>query len=251
MSELSTSVMSEDAAHRITERIRYTAMVVRDNVAKLQELVAQAQDGQAHVALGYPSWTAYIADVFSDAPLKLERQERREVVAWLSGEGMSNRAIASVANVDERTVRRDLAAPAANAAPAPRPAESELMAGAEWTPEPAPTIATGEGVIIAEQHHVDARTGEILDPPTRKITGMDGKTYTQPQPRTPQRRPLEADADDTGWALTRTIERLQKIFQDDRYNRNKNEVATKLRGHLINAVEVCQDLLDQLPEQEI
>lgn len=67
------------------------------------------------------------------------RPHRREVVAWLSGEGMSTRAIAPIVGADHVTVSRDLKAGVANEtpAPAPRPTESELMAGTEWTPEPA------------------------------------------------------------------------------------------------------------------
>jgi len=48
--------------------------------------------------------------------------ERRGAVTELSAEGLSNRAIADVLGVDDRTVRRDLAGPpAANAAPAQMP----------------------------------------------------------------------------------------------------------------------------------
>jgi DNA-binding NarL/FixJ family response regulator len=45
--------------------------------------------------------------------------ERRGAVTELAAEGLSNRAIADVLGIDDRTVRRDLAGPqsAANAAP--------------------------------------------------------------------------------------------------------------------------------------
>jgi hypothetical protein len=52
--------------------------------------------------------------------------ERRGAVTELSAEGLSNRAIADVLGVDDRTVRRDLAGPtAANAAPIVKPQGGE------------------------------------------------------------------------------------------------------------------------------
>lgn len=217
----------------------------------------------------------------------LSREQRRELIAESikADPQLSNRQHAERTGVDHKTVgsvrtgleesgeiphfekRLDprtgkLSQPASR----PRPSESELMAGAEWTPEPAPTIATREGVIIAEQHHVDARTGEILDDgpgpfnaekvvadsieTARKITGMDDKTYTQQEAPKPRRRPLTDAASDAGWNLRKAIDRIERLTEDDRYNRNKNEVAAHLRGHLIHVIETCQGLLDQLPEQE-
>jgi transposase len=51
--------------------------------------------------------------------VRLEREQRRELVGYLSGEGMSNRAIAKLTDTDERTIRRDRVAGAANAAAEP------------------------------------------------------------------------------------------------------------------------------------
>ena len=69
----------------------------------------------------------------------------------------------------------------------------------------------------------------------------------------PRRRPLVDSADDAGWDLTKAVEKLGRVMGDDRYHHNENEVATRLRSHLMNAIEVCQDLLTRLPspnEQE-
>ena len=79
--------------------------------------MAEAKQGGIHVALGFPSWTAYIADVFKDNSVRLKGEARRELVAYLSDEGMSNRAIAGITGTDQRTVRRDRAAGAAGASP--------------------------------------------------------------------------------------------------------------------------------------
>lgn len=87
----------------------------------------------------------------------------------------------------------------------------------------------------------DPETGEVLD------DEQDGKTYTRPEPREqqkPRRRPITDAAGDAGWNLRKATERLQRITEDDRFSRNKEEVTAHLRGHLLYAVEVCQDLLD-------
>ena len=77
MSIQPVEMLTEGDARRLTERIRLTAMSIRDGVEKLQRLVSEAQAGSAHLVLGYASWTAYLADVFGDEPLRLPRDERR------------------------------------------------------------------------------------------------------------------------------------------------------------------------------
>src|SRR5258706_188459 len=65
-----------------------------------------AKNGQIHLALGHHSWTAYLADVVQIG--SQDRDERRKIIALLSGEGMSQRAIASVVGVSQKTVDRDI-----------------------------------------------------------------------------------------------------------------------------------------------
>jgi hypothetical protein len=96
------------AAERLDKRMRLLVDTINDNIAKLYELVQEAKRGDVHVALGFPSWTAYLADVFA-VQIRLTRQQRRELVGYLSGEGMSQRAIADVVGADQATVSRDLA----------------------------------------------------------------------------------------------------------------------------------------------
>lgn len=100
--------LSEDAARRLTERIRIAAANYTEAKAKVLALVDEAKAGSAHVALGYKSWTAYLSDVLSDEPLRLARDERRELVTRLADEGMSNRAIAPIVGISHVTVQDDL-----------------------------------------------------------------------------------------------------------------------------------------------
>jgi hypothetical protein len=83
------------AAERLDKRMRLLVGTINDNIAKLHDLVQEAKRANIHATLGYPSWTAYLADVFT-VDVRLEREQRCELVGYLSGEGMSNRAIADV-----------------------------------------------------------------------------------------------------------------------------------------------------------
>lgn len=103
--------LSEHDARLLTDRIRATAREVADRLVRLRVLVEQARAGQAWVALGYASWTAYLAETLE--PMRLPRDERREVVGYLTEQGMSTRAIAPVVSADPKTVVNDRRAIAA------------------------------------------------------------------------------------------------------------------------------------------
>lgn len=150
MSEL--VALDVEAARRLTERIRLIAQNVADNVEKLRELVKQAKESDAHVALGYASWTAYLTDVFGDEPLRLARDVRQELVAELAAQGMSTRAIAPIVGASQRTVANDVSSSAHLA----------------------------EEVTVI---NVISETGEVVEEEPRQVTGLDGKTYTAPRPK--------------------------------------------------------------------
>jgi hypothetical protein len=101
-------LMDESAARRLDGRIRRMAGSVRDQLETLYKLISEAKVGAAHSALGFASWTAYVADVFAAAPLHLEREQRRELVGYLDSEGMSVRAISRTVGAARNTVRDDL-----------------------------------------------------------------------------------------------------------------------------------------------
>jgi len=123
-----------------------------------------------------------MADVFGDSPLRLERDARQELVAELSGQGMSTRAIAPILGVSQKTIDRDVR---------------------ESFDSPAPEPHRVVEVITA-----DADTGEVIEP--RKITGMDGKEYAVPIQKKPNRRALTEVARDTGWDIRKAVEKLER-----------------------------------------
>jgi hypothetical protein len=211
MTELAPTLLDADDARRLTERIRLIAGNVADNVEKLRDLVEQARVGEAHAALGYASWTAYLLDVFGDEPLRLAGDVRRELSAELAEQGMSTRAIGGVLGVSDITVRRDIAA-------------------------------------TATYDAVDPATAEV-DEALREIVGLNGKNYTTPVQKQ-NRRALPDVAKDAGWDIRKAAERLDRIRDDDRYSRNKEEVAALLRSHLLFTIETCQGLLDDFENRK-
>ena len=112
----------------ITDSIRRQILEVQDaqdrfetSLATLFSLCSQAYSGSVWRIRGYDSWTKYCRAEFNDGKLLYSRQERQKAAVYFhehsltsltEGEGvfMSNRAIADFLGVDERTVRRDIAA---------------------------------------------------------------------------------------------------------------------------------------------
>lgn len=243
MTEIQQHTMSVRDAEKLTERIRYMAMSVRDGVEKLQKLVSDAQEGQAHLALGYPSWTAYIAEVMGDEPLQLRnREERREVVSWLAGQGMSTRAIAPVVGAARNTVMSDLREVAQSEPPASpaSPAEPTFDDTPDWDQ-------------VGATYDVATRT---VTPGT--VTGMDGKTYSRPEPkeepvapRKRPRRPIHETARGAAMSLRDATDKLGVEFDDDRFPAIAEELAPQLRNQLAYVIETCQGYLDALnPNKE-
>lgn len=79
-----------------------------------------------------------------------------------------------------------------------------------------------------------------------KVTKKRLRESSSTQRRPASRQPLPAFAESAGWGLRKDVERLERIFADDRFAQNKQQVAARVRGHLEYAAEVCQDLLSRL-----
>lgn len=148
-------VMTEREASQLTEKIRITAHNYADARQKLAQYVAQAKAGNAHLALGYASWTAYLSEVLGEEPMRLARGERQEMVQMLSAEGMSSRAIAPIVGTTDRTVRHDLAG------------------GKNFPPDSAEVLSTSTDP-HGDEHRADTTVA------LKATVGMDGKTYQRP-----------------------------------------------------------------------
>lgn len=120
MSEELESRSTPDEAQRRADRIR-------GHIASAWEEVITAFKRRDFEALGYGSgqagWDAYILGEYGESRLMLPRAERVQRVIKASQAGMSTRAIAAAAGVDQKTVSNDLrsisgeeySSPAANA----------------------------------------------------------------------------------------------------------------------------------------
>lgn len=244
MSEVIEPLMERSEAERITERIRLTVDTTARNLDKLAKLVAEAFERRADLALGYGSWAEYSNAEFGEETRDLAPQFRRQLVGMLSAEGMSTRAIAPAVGVTQKTIVKDTQFIRDEVIPQVSPAEP--------TPSGS-TLATPSGVVIAEQRHVelvDTNTGEIAEtaPEPRKVTGLDGKKYAAPkqQPAAQRRTPL------TEQFLTQTLraikaaEALERLASDDRFPRNKEEIAAINGNDLHLTIDALQRVIDAL-----
>ena len=107
-------------------------------------------------------------------------------------------------------------------------------------------------MVIAEQRHVelvDTDTGEIVEtaPAPRKVTGLDGKTYTPPpaQPK-PIRPQLPGHYAGAIIELDKAINRLERLHADDRFNTNKKNVALTHESDIQRAITRLNHLKDEL-----
>ena len=99
--EVVTVTLDEPAALALTNRIRGSLVAAHDG------LVA-AFKGRAWIAMGYKSWHAYCKGEFQDAHMvRLESDQRQEIVAQMRSAGMSTRAIGSALGVSQSTVVTD------------------------------------------------------------------------------------------------------------------------------------------------
>ena len=245
--------LTEAEARRLTERIRTRLDRVSTAWADLATSITEAYQRRADLALGYGSWAEY-----AEAELKpsegLAADVRRQLVGMLSAQGMSTRAIAPTVGRDSSVIRRDLqvvqVAPPEPESERINPATGEVVPGptyrptdvTDWTPQEV------DDLIDADERELEAWKASTVPAPP-KVVGLDGKTYTRPEPKAaePARRAaLPPMVQSAGWDLTKTVDRIQRLADDDRFAGHQKEVAPHLRSHLTHAIEVCQDLLDRI-----
>ena len=155
--------LTRDAAERLDGRIRRLAKQAGDQLVQVGRLLDEAKSGLLHEALGFESWTAYVADAVG-GQLQLSGEARQQMVQLMAGEGMSVRAIAAATGVSKSTVSNDL-----------------TQVSNDWTPQP------DSGV-----QELDTSTGGV--PADATVTGLDGKTYTKPKRKPRPKKEPKPDA---------------------------------------------------------
>lgn len=183
--------LTTDEARRLTDRIRLIGDGVADALDKMADLIDQARTGSAWLALGYRSWTEYVATEFTGLLPRLDREPRAELVRDLAARGMSVRAIAPVVGVSKSQVAADVSS-SGHLTPV-SDETSQTPEGGPFTDAPT-SPASDEG----QPHAAPAR------PP---VTGIDGKTYTPPTAVAPKpsRSPEQVNAEENSQHLGRSL----------------------------------------------
>lgn len=100
-----TENMTREQAETVTREIRDTGKALATARTKFASAVKRAKDGNAHTALGFKSWTEYVASTFENLP-GLGKADHEYLTAFMAGEGMSSRAVARVLGVSQSTAAR-------------------------------------------------------------------------------------------------------------------------------------------------
>ena len=221
--------LTEAEARRLTERIRTALDRVSTAWADLAERITEAYQRRADLALGYATWAEY-ADAELRPAEGLAVEVRRQLVSMLSAAGMSTRAIAPTVGISDRHVRRDVAQVGHRVPPAPDHIDLDTgeVVDAERYPQ-ARRAPWPERRDDPEPERIDRITGEAVPAPTFKpldvtdwtpeeldaqiaaddaviesyeratvpapvkVVGLDGKTYTRPEPKeTPKEATMTA-----------------------------------------------------------
>ena len=162
------------AAEKLDGRIRRLAKQAGDQLVQVGKLLDEARTGRAHEALGYASWTAYVADSVG-GQLQLSGDSRQAMVQLMAGEGMSVRAIATATGVSKSTVSRDLDQVSHRGTP--DRADPLNPPVPQWDTSDELATASPASPLSTPQQPVREET----------TTGLDGKEYAKP-PRAPKRK---------------------------------------------------------------
>ena len=221
-----SSAPAGDAGRR-RDRIKLLLSAMTTTTEKIAELLEAAQDAEDHRALGYRSWTAYVAGEYTDALAGLSTAARRPAVVALAEGGLSSRAIAEIAGVAQSTVGRDLQVTRSGSPvpDGPRPA-SEFK----------------------------SMVAEMGAPSRRRVTGTDGKSYSATAaassapaaPRTRRRPPLPDSYGTAVWDLGKLVDRLERLHADDRFKANRESVRQLNRGELTRRTDQLLRILADL-----
>lgn len=234
--------MTSIEAERITARIADKLDSIADNYEQVLPLIGEALTRNAWKPLGYASPTAYVSERFSGSLKRLPLEVRRPVVKELSEAGMSTRMIAPIVGVSQKTVDRDTRKVSHHDSPAPK-SDAELLSGAEWSPE----TVEDEPRFTDEPGHIQPVTGNWNLPKSDKIIGPDGKHYTRPEPKEPtdRRPPLPEQIFNAVYDLGKVVDRLDRLVEDDRFNRIKEEVASKHESDLNRNVDALHGIINR------
>ena len=142
----------------------------------------------------------------------------------------------------------------------PKPkSDAELLAGADWVPAPEPGDSPKEWADRIKQS-VNVKEGRDAndDGPmiedkglkcaTGTIAGMDGKTYTRPEPKEhkPKAEAITSQFSSAIVDLNRVLDRFHRISTNENFQKNKSQIEALHGNDLARAISELQNLADQL-----
>lgn len=102
------SIEIEQGSTRDVDQARALTDRIKSHVEQAWELIVEAYQGRAWIALGYSTWDDYCLQEFGSCRIRLPREERTDVVASLRDAGMTTRAIASATGFAYGTVQSEI-----------------------------------------------------------------------------------------------------------------------------------------------
>jgi len=254
-----TVPLDEAAARRLAGRIRRMGQTFIRNWETLAGLVEEAKAGSLHEALGFPSWPAYLADALG-GQISVGGEARRELVQYLAGEGMSQRAIAQVAGVGKTTVQRELSGGPSGPGdswdvypeggslrdvvrsvsrwPSTTPAQPEAGSSVDHDPPASAKLRQRREWAAQEQEKLAPQSSET-------VNGLDGKTYRQPARKPPTRKPITKAFFEAVFEMGKVTNRIERLAADDRFGKNRNELA-RHAADLLRYQQRITDVIAQL-----
>ena len=166
---------------------RDRARRIRDSIDSLAVLMRQAYESNDHLALGYERWADYIEGEFPESRLPA----RRELVALMAAQGMSERQIASATGIDKSAVHRHRAAASESEAASLRAADRQRKLQGRVEAEKRRVLAAGT-LGITDERDIAGVTGVRLEV-VRKTARAAGTTPAAVQ-ETVGRGPARAQA---------------------------------------------------------
>ena len=215
---------------------------IKGAIAIAWDLIVKAYDERAWTALGYAKWDEYCEAEFGTTRLRLPREERAEVVASLRESGLSIRAIASATGLSKNTVQSDVSqigTTAPGGVTESTPGQTDRVAAALAAAQAKQDVAPVEPIVV---------TPEMMP---ERITGIDGKSYPKPTVATkPRRWPISNDAVKISLELSRVVNRMRKLVDDDRFTANRDMIGRQFRPYLPAGIEVL-NRLDDVAEKPV
>lgn len=236
-------VLGEVDARALTDQIRNRIRSIQDQIDRLGDLFAEAYNARAWLALGYADWGEYVtAEFYATTRLRLDRDERRDLVVSLRSAGLSTRAIGTALRTSKSQVDRDLDT---SGAPNGTPVtvigtDGKTYATPERRTTPNPSDYPEDEVVDAEL--VDDQEDGRADEPTGMAVDTSNAGTAAAGTRLP-RRALTDQFFDAAYDLGTAVHRIERLAADDRFDKNADQVATKHRADLERAVDALTRVL--------